>query len=205
MNGTTQNPGTYRITTLSRLNGEQVLAAIRIFIDGFYNIFSISVTRDRDILCHLFEDSFVRDKIFICLDGDTPVGFLGLADCSGRVVKLHLDTCIRLFGKRKGKMLYRQMGKMLEKINVKTDREAYIDFVATDDKYRGKGVATRLFRYIFRELPYRSYTLDVLSKNIPARHLYETLGFQKVKTLFSPLTVLFGFGSTILMNIQLEE
>lgn len=190
----------YEIKRLCELDEGQVHQAITIFVDGFYNIFSLAVTKDKEILHALFLASFNRDMVYVLLDGGEVLGFMGLGNSERRAVRLDRDACIQLFGKWQGKMLYKQMGGMLEKINVQHGQEVYIDYVTTSQTYRGKGIASHLFKYVFETLPYTTYTLDVMSKNVNALRLYESLGFRKVKYMFNPITLICGLGRPILMR-----
>ena len=59
--------------------------------------------------------------------------------------------------------------------------ELHINSLAVADAWRRRGVARRLLRHVFRdsvEAGARSATLEVRESNVPARALYETLGFR---------------------------
>lgn len=200
-----QNKTEYEIKKLSELNPPQVEQAVAIFIDGFYFIYAKAVSKDKILLKELFMDAFDFDMIFVCLYEEQVVGFLGLGNSHKRCTALSKETCKRLFGNFKGAMIYMQMGGMLHEITVHGIKEGYIDFITTADNYRGKGIATRLIKYVCDTLPYESYTLDVLSKNTTAKKLYEHLGFVETHIKKNPLVMLGGFGNQIVMKLEADK
>ena len=195
----------YQIVKLSQLNCAQTEQAIDLFVDGFYNIFSMSVSKDKDLLKELFIDAFDRDMVFVCLSKESVIGFLGLGNINKRCVCLSRETCKRLLGKFKGALIYAQMGRMLHEITVHAPDEGYIDYITTDSHYRGKGIATKLIKYICDTLPYKQYMLDVLSKNTNAKNLYEYLGFTQVRIKKNPLVMLSGMGRQIIMKLDVNS
>lgn len=200
-----QNKTEYKIKKLSELNPSQVEQAVAIFIDGFYFIYAKAISKDKTLLKELFIDAFDDDMVFVCLYEERAVGFLGLGNSHKRCITLNKETCKRLFGNFKGAMIYMQMGGMLHEITVHGINEGYIDFITTDDNYRGKGIATRLIKYACDTLAYESYTLDVLSKNTTAKRLYEYLGFVQTNIKKNPLVKLGGFGNQIVMKLEVDK
>ena len=200
-----ENKTEYKIKKLSELNPSQVEQAVAIFIDGFYYIYAKAVSKDKTLLKELFIDAFDYDMVFVCLYEERVVGFLGLGNSHKRCLALSKETCKRLFGNFKGAIIYMQMGGMLHEITVHGINEGYIDYITTDDNYRGKGIATRLIKYASDKLPYESLSLDVLSKNTTAKRLYEHLGFVQTHIKRNPLVILGGFGSQIVMKLEVDK
>lgn len=200
-----QNKTEYEIKKLSELNRSQAEQAIALFVDGFYYIYEKAVSKDKALLQQLFIDAFNCDMVFVCLHEERIVGFLGLGNSIKRCVSLSKETFKRLLGKFKGTMIYLQMGGMLHEITVHGANEGYIDYITTDNDYRGKGIATKLIKYVCDTLPYKNYTLDVLSKNNTAKRLYEHLGFVETKIKKNPLVMLSGMGYQIVMKLEVDK
>ena len=85
----------------------------------------------------------------------------------------------------------------------------YIDSVAVDPEWEGRGVAAALMSSVADEARRRgltALTLYVIDRNEHARAVYEHLGFRKVSTLhtklFGPLV---GFRTTDYMEKRLSE
>lgn len=192
------------IERLRGLDEELTNQAVTVFVDGFYDVFAGKVTKDKNILHELFKDSFNTDMVYVSLVDNQIAGFLGLGNYQKRALKLKKETCQRLFGKRYGVVLYKQMGAMLEKITVRNDNEGYIDYITTAPQYRGKGIATQLIWYICENLPYTIYTLDVKAKNTNAVKLYEKLGFVRTKEKMNLITLLAGLGKLLTMQLKLK-
>ena len=58
--------------------------------------------------------------------------------------------------------------------------ELHINTMAVDEPFRGQGIGTQLMRYVMEEAARRGAiraTLEVRASNLPARRLYESLGF----------------------------
>lgn len=61
------------------------------------------------------------------------------------------------------------------------DGTAEVEFCATDESARGKGIASKMFEK-FLSLPYQEQHLTVLADNPPAINLYKKKGFEIVST-----------------------
>ena len=142
-----QNKTEYEIKKLSELNHVQVEQAVAVFIDGFYYIYAKAVSKDKTLLKKLFIDAFDYDMVYVCLYEGRVVGFLGLGNSHKRCIALRKETCKRLLGSFKGAVIYMQMGGILHEITIHGINEGYIDYITTDDNYRGQGIATRLIKY----------------------------------------------------------
>jgi ribosomal protein S18 acetylase RimI-like enzyme len=81
---------------------------------------------------------------------------------------------------------------LLEKPNVKNDTDICIDYIATDESYRGKGIATKLIEYVCNGLGYKECYLEVLSRNVTAKRLYEHTGFVEYKRVHNPVSLMHG-------------
>jgi ribosomal protein S18 acetylase RimI-like enzyme len=79
-----------------------------------------------------------------------------------------------------------------------------MDGICVSAAARGKGVGSALFDALFGyalEQGYSYITLDVIDTNPRAKHLYERLGFEKVKTeSTSILRPILGFSHAIKMR-----
>lgn len=190
----------YKIHCLSELNEALKYEAISVFLEGFYPIFSKMVSKDRDVLHTLFGDSFQENMAYACLFDNKVVGFLAYSNSKQRSVALKKEVCQRLLGRISGFLVYQQMGAMLCKVNVSSEKECYLDFLATSEAARGKGVGAALMNYALALPEYDVYTLDVLEKNNVAVTLYEKLGFCRVKTVANPIKMLSGYGKSIFMR-----
>ena len=67
----------------------------------------------------------------------------------------------------------------------RTTKHAHALHIFIDPKYREKGFATKMLKYlesIAKKEKMKKITINVMPKNIPAAQLYEKLGFQKKKS-----------------------
>jgi len=99
-----------------------------------------------------------------------------------------LNVCTLIFKYGLFKLLkVRKMSQLFD-VDVKKD-ELHIHGIAVDNRYRKKGVATKLIHYVIklaREKQLKKVTLDVLDININAYRLYLALNFKVTgKTVFN--------------------
>ena len=137
---------------------------------------------------------------------DNHVGsVMGLGTNTKRATKFDKQLCEEIFGRGKGRVLYNVLCREQEKPAVKKERDLYIDFLATNEVFRKRGIATKMLAFAC-ELPgYTTCYLDVLSKNVSAARLYQKLGFVIYKKSFNIFTFIQGFGRPLLMKKQLLE
>lgn len=156
------------------ISGESTLANV------VQNIFDYQLYDLHYGLKRLQDDIIFYEEI-IEREENKVLGFVGIATNKIRPIKLKQEVCINLFGKMQGSIICKQMNGIFQSKVVKEDTDLYIDSLATSKEARGKGIATKLLTYCFDLPEYENYYIEVLSKNINAKSLYEKLGFRIVK------------------------
>lgn len=190
----------YEIKRMTEINDKQFEEAIHVFVDSFRHLFTFA--KNPEDLIVLFRESFVKEMIYVYIENDKVLGFLGIATNKQRPLLFSSDICKQLFGNIKGGIIFKQLNAMLTKPVVNKDDELYVDHLATSQKARGKGIGTTLLKYAFAMPGYTVCYLEVLSKNLNAKRLYESLGFVVYKKQYS-LLALQGAGNPIKMKKQL--
>ena len=186
------------IIQYGQLNENQKLEVVEIFVDGFGHLMSFS--KDREVLKQLFLQALNPLYIYALVEKEKVLGMLGVGTNKIRPIKLEINLCKDLFGNFRGALICKQMNAIFQSQAVKDDTDLYIDVLATSKQFRGKGVATRLLQYSFDLQGYKNYYIEVLSKNMNAKTLYEKIGFVEYKkTRFSPIALM-GFGYPIKMK-----
>ena len=181
------------IVKVSEIDNEYKEKAVHLFVDSFYKMYT-SVTKNRNVLKELFLYSLNFSLVYVAIYDNSVAGFMGIANNKERTMHFDRMKCIELFGKVKGIIVYKQLGYILEKPNVKNNRDICIDYLATDRRYRGKGIATKLIEYACNDLGYDKCYIEVFSKNITAKRLYEHTGFTEYKRIYNPVTFMQGLG-----------
>ena len=190
------------IVKLSNLDYQYKVKAVKLFVDGFYKIFSFS--KDKKILQELFLHSLDFSMIYVCLFENNVVGFLGIGNNIKRPIFFDKSICQKLLGKGKGYIVHKQMSYIMEKQTVRGEKDVYIDYLTTDKKYRGEGIATKLINFVFNELDFEECYIEVLSKNKNAKRLYEKIGFEEYKRIYNPFIMLQGLGFFIEMKRHIK-
>ena len=70
--------------------------------------------------------------------------------------------------------------------NSKDPDEAYINWISVKNKFEGHKIAQRVLRKVLellKNIGYKKVTLEVPGNSPNARHIYEKLGFKKIKYL----------------------
>lgn len=186
------------IMQYGKLNENQKLEAVDIFIDDFR--FFMTFTKDKKALRTLFFYALNPVYTYALVENETVIGILALGTNKVRPINLEIDICVDLFGKIRGRLLCRVLNMIFQRKVIKSDRDLFIDVLATAKQSRRKGVATRLLEHSFNLQGYHNYYIEVMSKNINAKRLYEKVGFVEYKKRRVSLSVFRGYGYPILMK-----
>ena len=87
----------------------------------------------------------------------------------------HRCLMIELDGVPTGEMNYRNLGNNIAEIGIK------ICDLSKQEKGYGKKLLSMLINELFKELGYKKIILDTNLNNLRAQHVYESLGYQKVR------------------------
>lgn len=188
----------YTITQYGQLDDKQKLEAVKIFIDGFGHM--MNFTKDKNLMEVLFLEALNPLYFFAYVENETVLGIIGIGTNKIRPIKFKEGLCQNLFGKVKGKILCRQMNAIFQSKSVTDDTDLYIDVLATSKQARCKGIGTKLIQYSFQIPDYKTYYIEVLSKNTNAKRLYEKIGFEEYKKSKFSIASIMGFGYPIKMK-----
>lgn len=178
-----------------------------IFVGGFFKWLRY-FSKDPEKLSHALAHMF-RLKAFYAAVEDG--GILGIAACTdGKTSPVHIQT---------GE-LHRHLGLVMGSfagIQLKREFENHpypfplepgtgsVEFVATDSKHLGRGVASAILRHIFSDTPYRAYVLEVADTNTPAVRLYEKLGFREFLRVPCKYSRQTGINAFVYMRYEKED
>ena len=192
------------IQKLSTLDETQVNQAVGVFVEGFYNIFS-SISKDKAKLHKLFKASFNSNMVYVYVQDGAAVGFLGVRTAGDCPVKLNREVFLETIRGFIGKVTFKVARAAMDAYNNANPVEAggvFIDYLAIDPAYRGKGIGTKLIEYTRENLCQTYAMLDVLSYNKGAKKLYERMGFRVVRVRTNLIQILQGLGKTITMRLD---
>jgi len=188
----------YEIVDYGCLTESQKMQAVELFMDGFGHFMTFS--KDGDIKRNLLKDIF-HPTLFKCyVDGGRVLGMIGIATNQERPLNFDYTSCVKYFGEFKGGILSRQMNSIFQTQVVKSEKELYIDVLATSRNARRQGIGTALLNYAFGLKEYDVYSIEVLSNNQPAVKMYEKIGFAVEKKEKFSLMRLLGAGYPVKMK-----
>ena len=192
----------YEIKAYGQLSDIQKKATISIFIEGFGHMMNFS--KDNQELEALFSTAFNPFYTYAYVENDKVLGILGIATNAIRPIKLEQNQCVEIYGKFKGTVLFKQLNVIFQSQVVKSDTDIYIDILATTKAAKGRGVATRLIEYVLSLNEYKECYIEVLSKNLNAKRLYEKIGFAIYKKRPFSFITLRGQGYPIMMRYPIH-
>jgi ribosomal protein S18 acetylase RimI-like enzyme len=154
-----------------------------IFVGGFGKDLRF-FSKDDNILIKAFSHIFVLDVFYVAIIDNEIAGIMACTDMKTFCIKHDKQVFIKQFGLIKGiiaNILFKNYFMKYPKYPIKTnERTASIEFVATSEKYRGKGVASEIMNYLHSFPEYDEYILEVADTNMPAVKLYEKMGYKEV-------------------------
>lgn len=190
------------IVKLSNLEESYVEEAAELLVNSFYSMFK-GISKNREILCRLFTACMQQELFYVLLQNNKLAGIIAVSDSNQRAIVIHESICISLFGIFKGKILTRQLQRILSVPAVTEKEQGYVDFIATAASYKRCGVATRLLSYMEDEREYRYMYLDVLNSNHSAIRLYEKNGYHVESVKKNLWMFLAGIGAMHIMKKEL--
>ncbi|MHA6630380.1 GNAT family N-acetyltransferase [Pseudonocardia sichuanensis] len=147
-----------------------------VILDGFFAQLSF-VTKDRSKLVTAFRDDIRADMFYVAeLDGAI-VGVLACSNNTGRALVANTVSFRRAMGLVRGTVAARVLAREFNAALPYDDDTGYVEWVATSEHARGRGVSTALFRHVMQHPRYRALVLEVVDVNDNARRLYAKLGF----------------------------
>lgn len=162
--------------------GENIRKKISdIFVDGFIQWLQY-FSKDSEKLSRAFAHMFILDSFYIAVMDGQPAGIAACTDGKTPPIRLQSKELRRhlglIMGTIAGKILKRELENHPYPFPVESGWGS-VEFVATDAKHRGKGVASSIIQHIVAETPYSTYILEVADTNTSAVKLYEKLGFRE--------------------------
>ena len=159
-----------------------------IFANGYYEWLKY-FSKDKSKLAKAFAHIFILEYFYFAMDGDEVLAFT--ACTNGKEPSITLDKRIltKELGIIRGAIVYRILCKNLLGHGYPFDifpETGSIEFVATKEKHRGKGIAKGLIAFIMEQTTYNEYVLEVASSNTSAIKLYDKLGFKEFKKVPAP-------------------
>jgi ribosomal protein S18 acetylase RimI-like enzyme len=154
-----------------------------LFVEAFGKDLKV-ISKDTNKLVKAFSHIFVPDYFYIGIIDNEIAGMMVCADKEHYCIKQNKKELIKYLGIIKGSLaniIFKKYFNKYPKYPVEIDeRTGSIEFVATNKKYRKKGVASSIMEYIFSLNLYDNYILEVADTNEQAYNLYKKLGYKEV-------------------------
>jgi len=162
--------------------GESIRDKIsELYVDGFYDAGLRHFSKDKSKIIEAFTPMFPIEYFFVALIDNEIVGITACLGKGNICLNIDKKRFIKYFGILMGFMAYSINKKYIKNLPVHTmDNEtAVVEYVVTDPKYRGKGVASALIKHIFELPEYKHFLIEVADTNPGAFELYKKLGFKE--------------------------
>lgn len=173
-----------------------------IFVEGFGDLHAF-FSKDTSKLVKAFEHMFVLDVFYVALIDGEIAGITACTDGQIMPIDHNKKELKKHLGFVKGTFASVVFKREFQKSPVEVGgNKAWVEFVATSAKHRGKGVATALMNHVLALPQYQEYVLVVADNNTNAVKLYEKLNFKEFKREKHKYSKYSGIDHMIYMNYK---
>ena len=172
-----------------------------VIANGFKKDFAI-LNKDMTKIANALQNGIHIDKFYVALSLDTIIGVAACTDCDGRAIDVDKKAYRKYLGLLKGTIATLVMKEEFMKPLNYLKTTGFIECVAVDANYRGRGIAGTMLNYIFENSKYTEYILDVTDINTNAIHCYEKIGFKEFERITEKHGKQKGFNAKIHMRYK---
>ena len=152
-----------------------------LYVDGFFDVGLKHFSKDKAVIREAYSPMFPLEHFYVAIIDNEIAGMIA---CLGKgITCLNIDKkrFIKYFGRFMGFMAYYTNKQYIKNLlKYKMDNEtAIVEYVVTDPKYKGMGVASALIKYLFALPEYKHFLIEVADTNPNAFELYKKLGFSE--------------------------
>lgn len=170
------------IVKLTELTEEQLMQAADVYVNSYYNELS-SMSKDKSMLKKIIKASLNKDQFYAATIDGQVVGIMAYSTSITRSQHFDKGFLRSILGKVQGSVVHYFLAKQFHLPAPILRDECFLEAVATDPKYRGRGIATALLLHLIHQLPYQVFKLEVVDTNYAARSIYEKQGFHTYKAV----------------------
>ncbi|MCM3782634.1 GNAT family N-acetyltransferase [Neobacillus mesonae] len=170
------------IVSMSKLTEQQILQAAEVYVNSYYSELS-SLSKDETVLTKIIKSSFIEKQFYAAVMDHQIVGIMAYSTSSSRSQHFEKDALKRVLGTTQGSVVHYFLANQFHKKLPLNENECFLEAVATDPKYRGRGIATSMLLHLIQQLPFNVFKLEVVDTNRAARSIYEKQGFRVYKTV----------------------
>ncbi|GAK42959.1 hypothetical protein TCA2_5453 [Paenibacillus sp. TCA20] len=170
------------IVRLTELTEQQLQQAADVYVNSYYNELT-SMTKDKMMLRKIIKESFVADQFYAAIIDGQVVGIMAYSTSITRSQYFDKEFLKSILGNVQGSVVHYFLAKQFHIPAPIYREECFLEAVATDPMYRGRGIATSMLLHLMHHLPYRVFKLEVVDTNHAARSIYEKHGFHIYKAV----------------------
>lgn len=139
------------------------------------------ITSDASKVAACMADGMAINRFYVVETDSEIAAVAALTDITGRAMYFESKVLRKNLGFFRGWLLRMFTKKEMEGKLVENEREALIEFVAVDERFRGNRLSGKLVEYMLDATDYATYILDVKDNNTPAVITYQRAGFTEYK------------------------
>ena len=172
-----------------------------VIANGFEKDF-VLLSKDTDKIANALQNGICIDKFYVAVFQDKIIGVTACTDCDGRAIDVDKKAYRKYFGLVKGAIAAVVLKEELMKPLNYPKTTGFMECVAVDTNYRGKGIAGTMLNYIFENSKYSEYILDVTDTNTNAIHCYKKIRFKEFERIKEKYGKQKGFNAKIYMRYK---
>jgi len=154
-------------------NDRDQIAALT--VGAFASAFKL-LDKNLKLITQSIKDFIIIENFFVA-DQEELIGLIALSNLYSRAFELNIKSLRQNLGFMKGLIAGFFVSRELKPKRALTDTEAFIEIVAVDNRFRGRGIATQILNHIICHTRYEQYYLEVLDTNDAAIRCYKKCGF----------------------------
>ena len=152
-----------------------------LYVEELYDIGLKFFSNNKEKLKKVFLNMIAPEYFYVVIIDNELAGMAACLDKGHLCINANFKSFVIHLGLFKGLIANLEFKDYSEKYGKYIDdKTARIENVATNSKYKRKGIASAIIKHIFSLSEYKHYFLEVADTNMNALKLYEKLGFKEV-------------------------
>ncbi|NLC16736.1 MAG: hypothetical protein GX756_02540 [Clostridiales bacterium] len=134
----------------------------------------------KQALINAFSHMFELDCFYVALEGDQPIGMLGISSNQKRAMNLQLQE-LKKFLKGKAKACYQRFKHISFPISHYPDDTAFLEPIEILDEFKGQDAEEELVNNVVSLTPFKVYIAEVFDFQEELMKIYKKCGFVEIE------------------------
>ena len=152
-----------------------------LYVEGFFEDGWKFFSKDKIKLKRAFAPLFELEYFYVAVIDNEIAGMIACMNKDKFCLNINIKIFVKYLGIFGGLLAYFGNKNFLSKFQNETETKLAIpEFLVTDEKFRKRGVASSLMKYLLALPEYEHYVIDVADTNTASLNLCQKLGYKEV-------------------------